>query len=333
MQFEKYEGYHVVDFIEDEDFCRYVRHPELVTNAQWKRFLNRYPHKAEIIAEARKIVEGLEDHFQGEVASISEERVRRSFQSLALDEDKSAVQTQSRTIWVALAASVFILIGISLFLYDADPATLTYATRNGQLMNIVLPDSSTIQLNANSSVSFSQDRWAENGVREVELIGEAFFDIVESAESSAFIVHTDEIDILVTGTQFNVRARGEESQIILTEGQIELSIADQKIAMHPGDLISYTKSEGVVESKKVTPNNYVAWKDGMAVFNDTLLEVAKELEIVYGVKFTIQNEKLKERIIRLSAPADSLAQVLQILEIMYPGEITIEKTDGEIIIK
>ena len=66
--------------------------------------------------------------------------------------------------------------------------------------------------------------------------------------------------------------------------------------------------------------------------NDNLSEITKELETIYGVEFTIKNEKLKNRQIQLSAPADSLDQLLEILEVMYSEEINIQKKDGQVIL-
>jgi ferric-dicitrate binding protein FerR (iron transport regulator) len=140
------------------------------------------------------------------------------------------------------------------------------------------------------------------------------------------------VDVSVLGTQFNVWARGEKAEVVLEEGKIELAIANQKIAMRPGDFISYSKSKKKIESKKVTPSDYSAWKDGIVVLNDNLSEITKELETIYGVEFTIKNEKLKNRQIQLSAPADSLDQLLEILEVMYSEEINIQKKDGQVIL-
>ena len=87
-----------------------------------------------------------------------------------------------------------------------------------------------------------------------------------------------------------------------------------------------------LESKKVTPSNYSAWKEGMAVFNDALSEVTKELEILYGIDFVIQKEELKTRQIQLAVPADNLNQLLETLELMYSEEISIRKEKEQIII-
>lgn len=83
-----------------------------------------------------------------------------------------------------------------------------------------------------------------------------------------------------------------------------------------------------ISYQKVKPSDYSAWKDGMVVFNKKLSEVVKDLEILYGVRFTIEKEDLKNRFIQLSAPSDSIEQVLNTLELMYSEEISIE-TNGQ----
>ena len=57
----------------------------------------------------------------------------------------------------------------------------------------------------------------------------------------------------------------------------------------------------------------------------------KELEVLYGVAFQIKNEQLKNRKIQLSAPADSLEQVLETLELLYPNEINIKMEKDKVI--
>ena len=100
--------------------------------------------------------------------------------------------------------------------------------------------------------------------------------------------------------------------------------------MKPGDYISYSPKQKKIRSKKVKTSDYTSWKDGIIVFNKNLDEVAKELEILYGITFKIEKEALKDRMIQLSAPADSLEQVLEILEIMYAEDINIQLEEKQV---
>src|SRR6266705_1203492 len=76
-------------------------------------------------------------------------------------------------------------------------------TKPGSKSQVQLPDGSTVWLNASSNLTYDKD-FGKN-LREVNLTGEAFFDVVKDP-AHPFIIHTNVIDVKVLGTEFNVRA-------------------------------------------------------------------------------------------------------------------------------
>ena len=333
MNIEKYEKFELEDFVEDDCFRHWVMDPKEEENRQWQKFIEKHPEKVEIIEQAKVLVIGLYEHFETEIKNIPQQQAQRSLQivSQRLFPTRPMRSLKRRLIiWSAVAASILLLSLGGYWIIDQNQSLITYSTGNGQRMNILLPDSSHIQLNANSTLSYSPRNWWSKSLREVNLKGEAYFKVTKKADGTKFVVHSGDVDIKVLGTAFNVRSRGENSEVVLAEGVIELQIANQKIAMQPGDFVHYSKAQRKVESKKVKASDYTAWKDGIIVFNNSLREVAAELEILYGIKFNIEKEGLKDRLIQLSAPADSLKQVLEILEIMYSEEINIQLEDKQV---
>lgn len=335
MNFQDYKDFTTEDFLEDTYFCQSVLSPNSESERFWKEFLLEMPEKQETVREARKLLVEFKDYYDDEVQKISKERAQASFQQLEAKMHKYRPTLQiSRKQWIAwsAAACIMLLLGVTLFFLPKEENPRVYATGNGERTTFQLPDQSEVQLNANSSLRFYPGQWEKEGQREVWLEGEAFFKVERKVTGEKFLVHAGEVDISVLGTQFNVRSRGEDAKVLLTEGKIELAVADQKITMQPGDLLSYVKSVSKVELEQVKAEDYTAWKDGISVFNNTLGEVVKELEILYGVQFVIEDEKLKERKVQLSAPNDSLEQVLETLELLYPDEISITEKDGQVII-
>lgn len=332
MKTEKYQEFELEDFLEDEYFRRWILQPDAEAEQFWEAFIEQYPEKKDLLLQARDLVQSIHGHFDDAVGKISREQAVKSFQNISGKLDRPGRVVPLRKKWFAGAVAASLVLCLSLaglfFFGEADPAVLTYSTGNGQRLNILLPDSTQIELNANSVLSYSPENWANKKLREVDLVGEAYFHVARKPDGTRFIVHSGAVDVTVLGTSFNVRARGEDSEVVLEEGKIELSIADQKIAMAPGDFIAYSESQKKVESKKVNPSDYTSWKDGIVVFNKNLSEVAKELEILYGVTFSIENEAVKDRLIQLSAPSDSLEKVLEILEIMYSDDISIKLEEG-----
>lgn len=332
MKIKKYEHFEVEDFMEDEYFRQWVFHPDDQSNTFWHHFIERYPARASLVTLARDLLQGLSTQIATEIEAVPAQRAKQSFQRISqkLNEGR-LISLRAKLVKWSVAASILFLFGwLGFYFFNPASDVLTYTTGNGQRLNIMLPDSSEIQLNANSQLSYSPENWKEKALREVDLKGEAFFNVTKKAAGTKFIVHSGGVDVSVLGTEFNVRSRGENSEVVLAEGKIELRIDNQKIAMEPGDYISYSQTQKKVESKKVKPADYTAWKDGIVVFNKSLSEAAKDLEILYGVKFNIEKESLKNRLIQLSAPADSLEQVLEILEIMYSEEINIQLEKGQV---
>ena len=324
------------NFLEDEYFREWVLHPNEESTLFWNKVIEDYPDLATNIQEAKALLFSIHDKFETEIQQISKKQAKASLQKVlhTAKKPRKAVKIHRRSwfAWTA-AASVLFLISMASFLhFSKDFNQLTFTTGNGKRQTVQLPDGSMVQLNANSTLQYFPDNWWDKEERQVWLAGEAFFQVEKKALGTKFIVHAGDMKVAVLGTQFNVKSRGEDAEVVLTEGTVELDVEAQKIRMQPGDLVSYSKVKRKVATKKVKTADYVAWKDGMTIFNNTLSEVVKELEIIYGVQFQIQKETLKERQIQLSVPTNSLEQVLETLELLYPEEISISLEDGQVVI-
>lgn len=335
MSFHDFKDFTTDDFLENDYFRRSILEPDSESTRFWQQFLLGFPYKREAFDEAQDLLLNVTTHFEKEIQKVSEEQAMASFRQLEAKMQKTAIPKQiNRRQWIgwSAAACLLLLVGIGSFFLPRKSGPLVYSTGNGERITFFLPDDSEVQLNANSNLSYDPQQWKENELREVWLEGEAFFKVEKKASGLKFLVHAGEVNVSVLGTQFNVKSRGEEAKVMLVEGKVELAVAEQVIAMKPGELASYSETKKKVQLQTVESEEVTAWKDGISVFNSTLSEVVKELEILYGVQFVIKNEQLKDRKIQLSAPNDSLEQVLETLELLYPEEISIEERDGQMII-
>ena len=144
------------------------------------------------------------------------------------DNQKKKRTISFRKIGYELAKIAAILIifwgGTKLFETNTtEESIVTYQTLYvpaGQRAELILPDSTRVWLNAHSKliypVSFGK------GNRQVELNGEAYFDVVHN-EKQPFIVKTRQMDIQVLGTEFNVTSYSSDFEVSLLRGCIELS--------------------------------------------------------------------------------------------------------------
>jgi len=146
-------------------------------------------------------------------------------------------------------------------------------TRSGnQIQDITLADGSLVTLNADSEISYPEE--FEKGRREVRLKGEAWFEIVASAEQPFFISTGDNLVIQVIGTSFNVRSRENSKEVVVKviSGIVTMYKADNK-----KDILILSEGEqGISDDAGLTKGpisdlNPLSWKTGMLVFKDTPL--------------------------------------------------------------
>ncbi len=100
----------------------------------------------------------------------------------------------------------------SLFLISCGGNTVN---SGDEFQQVELPDGSIVYLNKESSVSYD----GSFETRTIELTGEAFFS-VESGEVP-FKVITENGEVEVLGTEFNIRSRGDEMEVEVEDGEVE----------------------------------------------------------------------------------------------------------------
>jgi ferric-dicitrate binding protein FerR (iron transport regulator) len=165
----------------------------------------------------------------------------------------------------------------------------TITTPRGGQYRLVLPDGSSILLNASSSLQFP-DRFAVNN-RTVSLIaGEAYFEVTKDPKKP-FIVNTEGQQLTVLGTHFNISAYPDEPQkTTLIEGQVSLlnSSSLKKQILLPNQQAALL-SQGF-NVNQVNTADELAWKDGLFIFRQTpLADVLHQLCRWYNVDADFNN--------------------------------------------
>ncbi len=103
----------------------------------------------------------------------------------------------------------------------------TLITPRGGEYTLFLSDGTEVILNSGSKLKYPVVFNHNN--REVELEGEAFFRVTKS-KKSPFIVKTNDVNVTVYGTVFNVSAYNNENliQTTLIEGSVGVSLNDSQ---------------------------------------------------------------------------------------------------------
>ncbi|WP_222984864.1 FecR family protein [Flagellimonas meishanensis] len=176
-------------------------------------------------------------------------------------------------IAILLAGSYFYLSGLN------ESVSTEYAQRT----EVTLPDDSEIFLNADSEVSFSQKNWNEN--RNVILQGEAFFKV---AKGQKFTVTTNQGQVAVLGTQFNVESRENFFEVTCYEGLVSVTHNGKETQLPAGNSFMIINGAQLNASKPKT--NQPTWLDSESSFENIPLKyVLSELERQYDLKVKTEN--------------------------------------------
>ncbi|MCL5246134.1 FecR family protein [Cellulophaga sp. 20_2_10] len=162
-----------------------------------------------------------------------------------------------------------------------------------------LADGTKVWLNSESKLKYPV-HFKKGQVRTVELVyGEAYFDVSSSKDNNGdgFNVVTNQQNIAVLGTEFNIKAYKDESFIYstLVEGHIVLENGAYNADMLPGQ--QAVIANGIaqkVEVYNVNVDTEIAWRKGNFNFkNKSLKEIMKVLSRWYDVDVVFENKELE----------------------------------------
>ncbi|MEW7291139.1 FecR family protein [Aquimarina sp. 2304DJ70-9] len=182
----------------------------------------------------------------------------------------------TNTTWLAIAASVVVILGV----FGLFTSTKSYTTTYGEQLAVTLPDGSKIQLNADSEIEHKRFFWLNN--REVSLTGEAYFEVEKGGD---FVVQTAYGDISVLGTKFNIKTRTKTFELNCFEGAVRFDkIASEEYhILKRNDKIVLSEAKIVTEKAEESIPN---WMNGISVFKEQpLQEVLDEIRLQYNVTF------------------------------------------------
>jgi len=182
-----------------------------------------------------------------------------------------------------------------------DDEKVSYNTINvpyGKRFDIILSDGTVVYLNSGSSLKYAT-KFLTNQTRNVILKGEAFFDVAHD-KTRPFVVETEELNVKVLGTKFNLSNYQEDSStdVVLTGGSVNISYKNiesevKGITLIPGMKGSLNKDDKSISTQKVNTTLYTSWLDNNLVFRDASFNyIIKKLERKYNVIIINNNKNL-----------------------------------------
>lgn len=195
-----------------------------------------------------------------------------------------------------------------------------------------LSDGTLVYLNSMTKLRFP-DVFI-GAVREVELEGEAYFNVIKNPDKP-FIVKSQHSRVLVYGTQFNISAYPDDTQMhtTLVEGALSVEHANVEHKLQPGNQWNLDLESGDARVSVVDVSLYTAWRDGKLRFNNARLEdIMRKVGRWYGVEISFQEESLKD--LRFGCNFSRYKSIEPILRIFEAnGKIKIEKHEYRLMIK
>lgn len=347
------ENYSVNDLIDNKNFLRWVKHPTSELDCYWNNWKSADPQRVDILNQAKTIILAVdfkktapEDINSDRIFNRIERTLRDDFDApphshsnkarprmtrKKTDNDKSSFSSYFFNRWRKTAAAfigVLLLCAGPLYFLGKTKENV-YTTDFGETKLIELPDRSRVKLNGNSTLVLLPE-WKDQEHREVWLEGEAFFSITPDPTGKKFLVHTsDQFNIEVLGTEFNVSYREESTRVVLSSGKIKLNVKEESqtrdLIMESGEMVEYAPETNELEKSEVNPSKYTAWRNDRLIFDNTSLgEIKTILETTYGVSVEIANDTILKKKIFGSAPSDNLDLLLEGLSKSLNHQITLQ---------
>jgi transmembrane sensor len=232
----------------------------------------------------------------------------------------------------AAAAAAVVLIGGGLYWHSlrdggyttpSGAAARTFATAVGTRDSVRLADGTRVLLAPESRLTVAAGYGDK--VREVELTGEAYFDVRHDA-ARPFRVRAGGADIRDLGTTFTVRAAGDQGvRVAVTSGSVSLAPAqgspNAAVVLRPGDAGTLASDGRTLVERGGATEPDTAWTSGRLVFREAPVgTVRAELRRWYGIDLVIDSS-FASRHLSMTFDGESADRVLEVIALSLGADV------------
>jgi transmembrane sensor len=333
MEIAKYSTYTLQDFLDDDNFLRFVINPSVNDADFWEAVTATYPAQKENVDEAAQII--LAYRKQDVFTNAANQQKVWDRIGTTLQENREVKPKVFRLNTFLRVAAMFLLIssvGVAFWLVKYNNQN-EIATGFGELRTVTLPDNSVVILNGNSKLTYSNN-WDKKS-REVWISGEGFFNVKHLNKdprhiktTERFIVHCNDVNIEVLGTSFNVRNRHNKTNVGLVSGKIRLEYKDPASAnshllvMKPGDYVEYSNKHVTTQKKLPIPEKLTEWTNHQLVFNNaTLAQIGEVMTDDYGYRIDYADSAVANLKIEGEISVSNVDELLETISTTLPVKI------------
>lgn len=206
--------------------------------------------------------------------------------------------------------------------------------RGGEFF-VKLSDGTQVWLNSESQLKYPVN-FVEGVSREVELVyGEAYFDVSHSREHQGadFKVYHDQQEVQVLGTEFNIKAYKNETNVYTTlvEGKVAINYQGKTQNLIPSQQSNLNVSANTLAIAKVNVKIEVSWKDGVFTFKErSLKEIMASLSRWYDMDVVFENKSLEK--VKFNGVLRKYQSIEEILSVIMSSSINNYEINDKMIV-
>lgn len=212
--------------------------------------------------------------------------------------------------------------------------TSEYTSPVGTNVTQLLADGSVLELGGGTRVTATIGRSA----RRVVLHAGELFTQVHPDANRPFSVDAGRLEVVATGTAFNVLRTAGRTTVTVTEGSVETitegqSAAAPRMHLDSGQQLVYTHESHSVLVRPADPRNVLAWRSGMLPFEkEPLSEVIATVNRYSARQILIEDPRIGALFFTGTARADNIDGWLKALPHVVPVAV-VDLTDGRRLIR
>lgn len=312
---DKYLQYELEDFLTDDIFVNWVLDKQ--NDKDWTTWLEKHPNAQSLITDARQSALSLRFKNESSLA-VAQQKTWSRIEDSTQAKEVQLPTTQRNWFYGLMAAASVVLLGVFLL----PQGSSSYETSLAETQSIILPAESQVALAESSTLSYQDDAWSNE--RNVDLRGQARFKVTKGVP---FNVSTDNGQVQVLGTEFDVFSRDNSFQVLVTEGRVRVFSGSLEKVL--------TSDMGFYKNPQWNNDNIIdsSWasKDILFAFNNQPLKnVLQSLGYSYSVSFDIDNVDIKKS---YTGSFESTGRIQSNLEkILWPLRINYEIKGEKIIL-
>lgn len=266
--------------------------------------------------------------------TVDENAAWKRFQN-RIHENDVPVHTlkKSSMNWLRIAASILLISTLGWLSYsyfeNKSANTLIEIKTANTTLNDTLPDGTTVTLNKNSSLSYTNK--FKGKTRPVTLKGEAFF-YVSPDKTKPFIITVNDVTVQVVGTSFNVKNKNGKTTVDVETGIVKVSKNKDQVELRHGEKVVIADLQSHLLKSVSKGKLYNYYRNNELVCEETpLQELVDALNEIYDANIIIKKTALQKKPITTVFKDQSLDEILEVIQETFLIEI--ERKDNQIILE